>query len=210
MNVSGQHYQSRHHPYGYAGGAGHPSAGVPARLVPIDANTTPTLTSGATETATPTPGSSSGHLRSSHGMEGGGGGLATIGTHKAAGRSLPALVGGSTPAGVSGGEFARASLAEPAAAHHYHHHHHQPQSDPYHRGLPLPQTAQKYQLPSASPMLQQVPTRSGYYHHGHHQALPPAQTLLQQQQAHTGPLGYAHSVHFHPIAPHPSANNSGY
>ncbi|KAJ2802874.1 serine threonine protein kinase CMGC group, partial [Coemansia helicoidea] len=169
-----QHYQSRHHLYGYAGTAAHQNAGVPARLVPIESNTTPTLTTGTTETATPTPGSSSGHLRGSHGMEGGG--SAAVGVHKSAGRSLPALVGSGGMPANAGGEYARGSLAEPTAVHH-HQLHLQQQQQPggSYRGLPLPQTAQKYQLPSASPMLQQVPSRSGYYHHP---ALPPAQTLL--------------------------------
>ncbi|KAJ1735180.1 serine threonine protein kinase CMGC group [Coemansia biformis] len=194
------YYQSRSHPYGYAA-AGGVGSGMAPRLMPLDSNTTPTLTTGTTETATPTPGSTSAHLRSSLGMEGSG--AAAIGVHKGAGRSLPALAGNTTPGNVTAisGDFARTSLAEPGAAH-YHH----PGGSL--RGQPLPQAAHKFQLPSASPMLQQVPTRSSYYHHAH---LPPAQTLLQPQP-HPSALGYVHAnhPHYHQFAPHPSANNTSY
>ncbi|KAJ2852141.1 serine threonine protein kinase CMGC group [Coemansia brasiliensis] len=187
----------RHYPFavGSMNAAGPPSASgngamPPVRLLPLDANTTPTLTMATT--ATPTPNSTS-HLSGSHSMENvvpstiAAAASVAVSGSKPSVRSLPSLVGGNTlnpnASHVSSisSEFARASLKEQQPRH-------------GHAKLQHP--------PSASPMSQQVPGRSSFYQ------LPPAQALLQPHQSNSvSSLDYAHHQQF---APPSSANNSSY
>ncbi|KAJ2805868.1 serine threonine protein kinase CMGC group, partial [Coemansia guatemalensis] len=179
----GGHHQQRHHMLNLT------SNGVPMRFLPLDANTTPTLTSATTETATPTPGSSA-RLGGSHSIEchvpppSVSGMASGFGAQKqSAVRSLPSLALGSTPTGVSAisNGFARASLADASHTHAAYHH-----------------TRPAQVPPSASPMLQQPPARAAFYH------LPPAQTLLHPQ-THSASLDYGRSQ----LAPS-SADASGF
>ncbi|KAJ1753387.1 serine threonine protein kinase CMGC group [Coemansia sp. RSA 1821] len=186
--------QQRHYPFamGSMNAAGPPSASgngamPPVRLLPLDANTTPTLTMATT--ATPTPNSTS-HLSGSHSMENVVPSTAAASGPKSSVRSLPSLVGGNAlnpnashvNSSISS-EFARASLKEQQ---HSRHHGHVKLQHP----------------PSESPMSQQVPGRSSFYH------LPPAQTLLQPHQSSSvSSLDYSHHQQF---APPSSANNSSY
>ncbi|KAJ2455767.1 serine threonine protein kinase CMGC group [Coemansia sp. RSA 2336] len=187
--------QQRHYPFamGSMNAAGPPSASgngamPPVRLLPLDANTTPTLTMATT--ATPTPNSTS-HLSGSHSMENvvPSTAAAAAAGPKASVRSLPSLAGGnalnpnaSHVSSISN-EFARASLKEQQHSRHGH--------------------VKLQGLPSESPMSsQQVPGRSSFYH------LPPAQTLLQPHQSSSvSSLDYSHHQQF---APPSSANNSSY
>ncbi|KAJ2124398.1 serine threonine protein kinase CMGC group [Coemansia sp. RSA 720] len=128
-------------PYGYHqqrhslfGASAVQSAMPPMRLLPLDANTTPTLTMATT--ATPTPNSSS-QLGGSHSMEN-----VVPSVAKPSGRSLPSLAMGAAHMSTVSGEFARASLKEYGGYEHRLH---------------------KLQPPSASPMSQQVPGRNCFY-----------------------------------------------
>ncbi|KAJ1896397.1 serine threonine protein kinase CMGC group, partial [Kickxella alabastrina] len=189
------YHQQRHLLNMAASGANSNGSGSLARL-PIDANATPRLTTATT--ATPTPGSSSAHLSSSHSLESnmpaaamGNMGAPASGTHKLAGRSLPSLMiahSNTIPhAGSISNSLARTSLADSSLQQHHHHSGHF-QTRPQ-------------QLPHSA--------RTSYYQH-----LPSAQTLMQSPtQAGSGPMDYT-SVHHHhhqSYAQPSSANNpAGY
>ncbi|KAJ1907586.1 serine threonine protein kinase CMGC group [Coemansia sp. IMI 209127] len=211
------YYQQRYQPAnsslssGTVGGAGGNSSSLQGiangstvlpRMLPVDANTTPTLT--IATTATPTPGSTSTQLGGSHSMDASG----SIATSSAAlgnsssvtgsvysgsqqhsvGRMLPSLMavqnGGSVPhVNAINNGLARTSIADTMQ---------QQQKQQYHRyppvssGAATPQQGMYQQIASASPMLLQ-PSQVSSARSSFYPQLPSAQSLMQQHLPQTPP-----------------------
>ncbi|KAJ2516362.1 serine threonine protein kinase CMGC group [Coemansia sp. RSA 1939] len=184
------------------------------RMIPIDSNTTPTLTTATT--ATPTPGSTSAQLSGSHSMDANGSmatsasssamgnGLLTNGSsvsgagypgfQKHSGRILPSLAvaqgsSNSTPhMGAINSEFARTSIADTMQQQQQKQHQYQYQYQ-QHRYPPVPSGAATpqqavYQQLASASPMLLQPAQASSARSSFYPQLPSAQSLMQHQHQH--------------------------